>query len=151
MIKSLVWIAISSILVGSFATAVQGTVVSHDFITKNLVLVDSFKGIAANGYDWSHIFLNHSPSGDVAKQRLKADSEYVYSIYQNMTDNQIKACVQRAWKSREKIEIQAAAPGKSRRIKYRGYDEDTKYTLEIWQNEDTGFIETAYPVKTKKP
>jgi hypothetical protein len=68
-----------------------------------------------------------------------------------MTDAQIQSCVQRAWKSKEKIKIQSAAPGESRRIQYREYDADSKYTIEFWQNEDSGFVETAYPVKVKKP
>lgn len=114
-------------------------------------IVDSFKAIAAKGFNWDHIFENHSVAGKVAKQRLKADSDYIYSIYQNMTDAQIQSCVQRAWKSKEKIKIQSAAPGESRRIQYRGYDSDSKYTIEFWQNEDSGFVETAYPVKVEKP
>jgi hypothetical protein len=106
------------------------------------------QGIAANGYDWVHIFKNHSPSGEVAKQRLKANPDYIYSIFQNMTDNQIKSCVQRAWKERKKVETQEAIPpATARRIKYRAYDAETKYTLFIWQNEDTGYIETAFPIK----
>jgi hypothetical protein len=122
---------------------VQDTPSSH-------TIADSFQGIAASGYDWPHIFKNHSPSGEVAKQRLKASADYSYSIYQNMTDNQIKSCVQRAWKDRKKVETQPAVPpATARRIKYRAYDAETKYTLEIWQNEDTGFIETAYPIRVK--
>jgi ribosomal protein L23 len=114
-------------------------------------IADSFKAIAAKGFNWEHIFENHSAAGKVAKQRLKNDPNYIYSIYQNMTDSQIQACVQRTWKVKEKINIQSAAPGKSRRIQYRGYDAETKYTIEFWQNEDSGFIETAYPIKAKSP
>jgi ribosomal protein L23 len=114
-------------------------------------IADSFKAIAVKGFDWNHIFENHSAAGKVAKQRLMNDPNYIYSIYQNMTDSQIQACVQRTWKVKEKINIQSAAPGKSRRIQYRGYDADTKYTIEFWQNEDSGFVETAYPIKVKSP
>ncbi len=67
-----------------------------------------------------------------------------------MTDNQIQACVQRAWKDRGKVEIQRPIPpATSTRIRYRAYDPETKYTIEFWQNADTGFVETAYPVKIK--
>lgn len=64
-----------------------------------------------------------------------------------MTENQIKASVQRAWKKRNKLKIQQDLAAGQMRIEYRGYDPETGYTLEIWQNKKTGIVETAYPVK----
>jgi hypothetical protein len=143
-------VIVISILVGFFSLAVENTVANNVTQSSKYLIADSFRAIAAKGYDWNHIFENHSASGVVAKQRLKANPDYIYSIYQNMTNNQIQACVQRAWKDRGKVETQLPIPpAKSTRIRYRAYDQETKYTIEFWQNADTGFVETAYPVKIK--
>lgn len=90
---------------------------------------------------------NHAPWGKVAQQRLRANPNYIISIFEGMTENEIKACVKRAWETREKIRKQNAYPGDSERIIYRGLDPETGYTVEIIQNKDTGIIETAYPVE----
>jgi hypothetical protein len=63
-----------------------------------------------------------------------------------MTENQIKGCVQRAWKNREKVDTQEDLITEVIRIKYRGFDRETGYILEIWQNQTTGIVETAYPI-----
>jgi type IV pilus assembly protein PilY1 len=106
----------------------------------------NFRGPAAKGFDWEHILDRHSQRGRIAQQRLRQDPNYIDNIFENMTDNEIKASIRRAWKNRNKIKTQAPGPGEASRIKYRGYDPETGYTIEIWQNKGTGIIETAYPV-----
>ncbi|MEG4812303.1 hypothetical protein QUA82_32660, partial [Microcoleus sp. F8-D3] len=60
--------------------------------------------------------------------------------------NQIKGCVQRAWKNRERVDTQEDLITEVIRVKYRGSDLETGYTLEMWQNQSTGIVETAYPI-----
>ena len=101
--------------------------------------MESFRGPAAKGFDWGHIMDNHAPWGKVAQQSGRKN------IFENMTENEIKKAVRNAWRNREKIETQKR-PNQPDRIRYQGNDTETRYVIEIWQNKETGEIETAYPI-----
>ena len=101
-------------------------------------VMESFKGPAAKGFKWDHIMDRHAPWGKTAQQSGKKN------IFENMTENEIKKAVRNAWKNREKIETQKR-PDQPDRIRYKGYDAETRYVIEIWQNKKTGWIETAFP------
>lgn len=102
-------------------------------------VMESFRGPAAKGFDWGHIMDNHAPWGKVAQQSGRKN------IFENMTENEIKKAVRNAWRNREKIETQKR-PNQPDRIRYQGNDTETRYVIEIWQNKETGEIETAYPI-----
>ena len=101
--------------------------------------MESFKGPAAKGFKWDHIMDRHAPWGKTARQSGKKN------IFENMTENEIKRAVKNAWKNREKIEIQEDLL-KGNQIRYRGYDPETRYKIEIWQNKETKIVESAYPI-----
>ena len=65
-----------------------------------------FRGRGAKGFNWEHIIERHAPEGSVAQQRLRDNPDYIVAIFENMTENQIKGCVQRAWKNRERVDTQ---------------------------------------------
>ena len=102
-------------------------------------VMESFKGPSAKGFDWEHIMDRHAPWGKTAQQSRRKN------IFENMTENEIKRAVKNAWKNREKMETQKK-PGEPVQIRYRGYDAETRYEIEIWQNKETGEIKTAYPI-----
>jgi hypothetical protein len=105
-----------------------------------------FRGPAAKEYDWEHIFNNHAPWGVVAKQRLRQNPDYIRSIFEGMSENEIKETVQRAWENREKVETQVDPLTGEKQIRYRAYDEQSRKTIEIWQNAQTGIVKSAYPL-----
>lgn len=103
---------------------------------------------AAKSWDWTHIFLNHSATGAVAKQRNKPDQ-----VFGQLSNDQIKAVVQRAWSTRKKIQTQIG-PGPTGdeqcRMLYSGVDAESGYVVEFWYNLNTKTVETAYPVGITK-
>lgn len=105
-----------------------------------------FRGRGAKGFNWEHIIERHAPEGRIAQQRKRENPDYI-AIFENMTENQIKGCVQRAWKNREKVDTQEDFITEVIRVKYHGSDSKTGYTLEMWQNQSTGIVETAYPIE----
>ncbi len=106
----------------------------------------AFRGRGAKGFNWEHIIERHAPEGSVAQQRLRENPDYIIAIFENMTENQIKGCVQRGWTNRERVDTQEDLITEVIRVKYRGVDPETGYRLEMWQNQSTGIIETAYPI-----
>lgn len=93
-------------------------------------MTDDFRGPAALGFDWEHILEAHSDTGLIARQSGKKD------IFAGLTDDQVKATVQAAWKLREKIKTQKDFSG-AERIKYRGKDVLGGRTIEFWFNTQT--------------
>ncbi len=106
-------------------------------------MTDDFRGPAALGFDWDHILEAHSSRGSIARQSGKKD------IFANLTDDQIKASVQAAWKQRQKIKTQKGFSG-TERIKYRGEDVLGGRVIEFWFNTQTKMVETAYPIEGTK-
>ena len=65
-------------------------------------------------------------------------------VFQGLSQEQIKARVRAAWKARKRMETQVDPAGVTR-VRYRGTDPVSGQTVEMWQNEATGIVETAYP------
>lgn len=76
---------------------------------------DDFRGPAALGFDWEHILAAHSDNGLIARQSGGKD------VFTGLSDDQIKATVQAAWKQRQKTKTQKGVSGLER-IQYRGQD-----------------------------
>ena len=104
---------------------------------------DDFRGPAALGFDWEHILAAHSDNGLIARQSGRKDA------FAGLSDDQIKASVQAAWKQRQKVKTQKGVSGPER-IKYHGEDVSGKRVIEFWYNVETQIVETAYPVKAKQ-
>jgi hypothetical protein len=104
------------------------------------IFESSFRGPAAKDFDWTHITNNHSEWGKVAQQSGKKD------IFYGLTEAGIKRTVMNAWKNREKLETQDDFIKEERRIKYNGMDPETGYIVEMWFNQNTKTVETAYPI-----
>jgi RHS repeat-associated protein len=98
-----------------------------------------FREPSAKSFDWFHIINNHGSQGKVALQSGKKD------IFWGLTDPQIKRAVLNAWKDREKIETQDNLDTGERRIRYQGTDIESGYIIEMWYNQNTKEVETAYP------
>jgi hypothetical protein len=101
-----------------------------------------FRGPAAKGFDWEHILERHSDAGDVAQQRAAQGKG---TTFEGLTVDQIKARVQAAWRNRELVQPQIDHAGATR-MRYRGVDPVSGQTVEMWYNQDTGIVETAYPI-----
>jgi RHS repeat-associated protein len=101
-----------------------------------------FRGRAARGFDWEHIFENHSDWGNAARQRRQAGTG---TFFEGLTEQQIKARVQAAWANRQRVRI-ARYPTEGDREVYRGTDLVSGQTLEFYYNPATGIVETAYPI-----
>jgi RHS repeat-associated protein len=99
-----------------------------------------FRGPAAKSFDWDHILDRHSSWGKTAQLSGKK------TIFEGLTEPQIKRTVMNAWKDREKVEIQDDFITGERRIRYRGLDTETGYEVEMWLNQNSKRVETAYPV-----
>jgi hypothetical protein len=104
------------------------------------VFESSFRGPATSGFDWDHIMDRHTPWGRTAQQSGKKD------IFEGLTEPQVKKAVMNAWKNRQKVETQDNQVLGERRVRYRGLDAETGYIVEIWFNQNTKKVETAYPV-----
>jgi RHS repeat-associated protein len=98
-----------------------------------------FRGPNAKSFDWGHIFENHAPWGKVAQQRTRG------TIFRGLNKQQIMARVRAAWRVRERMSSQVDPFGVSR-IRFRGVDPASKQTVEMWLNEATKEVETAYPI-----
>ena len=98
-----------------------------------------FKGRRAKGFDWDHIFERHSDFGKIARHRSTG------TIFEGLTEKQIQARVQAAWKNRRAIRRQLDPDGVTR-IRYHGVDPVSGQIIEMWQNQATGIVETAYPL-----
>jgi hypothetical protein len=103
-----------------------------------------FKGPNAKDFDWEHIYENHSDWGNTARQRMKGGSPR-NTFFTGLTKEQIQARVQAAWKNRELIRTQLDPSG-IKRLVYRGSDPVSRQTIEMWFNESTRVVETAYPM-----
>jgi hypothetical protein len=64
-----------------------------------------------------------------------------------MTETQIKASVKEAWKNRTRVRTQVDPATGETRVLYRGSDAWSGYTIEMWFNQNTKIVETAYPLK----
>jgi RHS repeat-associated protein len=104
-----------------------------------------FRGPAAKAFDWDHIIDHHVPWGTVAQQRQSQG--VANSIFENMTETQIKASVKEAWKNRTRVRTQVDPATGETRVLYRGSDAWSGYTIEMWFNQNTKIVETAYPLK----
>ncbi|NJO81409.1 MAG: hypothetical protein HC828_00720 [Blastochloris sp.] len=104
-----------------------------------------YRGPAAKGFDWQHILDHHAPWGSVAKQRKAQGVDN--SIFENMTEDQIRASVQEAWRNRNRLRTQIDPATGETRILYNGKDPRSGYTIEMWFNQKTGIVETAYPLR----
>jgi RHS repeat-associated protein len=100
-----------------------------------------FRGPAARGFDWEHIFSRHSDWGNIAQQRTRAGA----TIFEGMTKSQIRARVEAAWKNRKLIRRQVDPDGVTR-LKFQGIDPTSNQTVEIWFNLTTQTVESAYPI-----
>ncbi len=90
------------------------------------------------GFDWEEIISGHSDWGSRARQSGIKD------IFTGLTENQIKARVQAAWKESELIRSQYDVDGISRQF-YRGVDPVSNQIVEFWFNPRTKIVETAWP------
>jgi hypothetical protein len=50
-----------------FSSEASGAVLRDETSSSTQYIVDSFKAIAAKGFNWDHILENHSAAGKVAK------------------------------------------------------------------------------------
>lgn len=107
-----------------------------------------FRGPAAKGFDWEHIIDHHAPWGSVAKQRVAQGIDE--SIFENMSEQQIRASVQEAWRHRNRVRTQLNPATGETRVLYSGQDARSGYTIEMWYNQNTGIVETAYPIGRRK-
>ncbi|NES97676.1 MAG: RHS repeat protein, partial [Desertifilum sp. SIO1I2] len=107
----------------------------------NYVFSSTFRGPAAGGFDWEHIMDRHAPWGRVAQQSGRKD------IFYGLTEKEIQKAVKNAWKNREKFQTQDDAVYEVRRIRYQGVDQESGYVIEMWFNQNTNIVETAYPVE----
>ena len=89
-----------------------------------LVHNSCFRGPAAKGFDWDHIFRNHSDLGQGALQSGKK------TIFEGLTDKQIQARVQGAWTNRELLKSQVGPDGATRML-YSGLDEVSGQKYEV--------------------
>jgi hypothetical protein len=102
--------------------------------------VSRFRGLAARRFDWDHIMAHHADWGTVARQRSRG------TVFVGLTSRQIKARVRSAWRNRERVAAQTDPRTGVTRVKYRGIDRASGQVIEMWANETTGTVETAYPV-----
>ena len=121
------------------ATAGLGAFLGMARRAKQVGKLDKLRGPAAKKFDWDHILQRHSAGGKIAQQRTTG------TVFEGLTEEQIKARVVAAWKNREKVTSQQDLRMPNR-IKYRGVDPVSKQTIEMWFNEAEGIVETAYPV-----
>ncbi len=98
-----------------------------------------FRGPKANGFDWGHIMDRHSAGGRIARQRANRSQ-----VFQGLSEKQIKSRVQSAWKNRGRIMTQTDPSGVTR-VRYRGVDARSGASVDFWQNQTTGIVETAFP------
>ena len=157
------WVEAKDLVVGSLLQTEDGRVVDVDrvekregqfevynfkvegiptyFVSDLGVLVHNANcGPAAKAYNWEHIIDRHSEWGKTAKQSGIKD------VFYGLNENEIKRAVKNAWKNREKIKTQVEPLTEEKNIKYRGEDPESGYVIEIWLNEDTRTVTTAYPV-----
>lgn len=64
-----------------------------------------------------------------------------------MTRDQIVASVQVAWRDRRRVRTQADPATGETRVLYQGTDPISGYTIEMWYNQNTRIVETAYPLQ----
>jgi hypothetical protein len=100
-----------------------------------------FRGPAAKGYDWEHIFENHAPWGGVAQQRTSG------TIFEGLSASQIMARVKSAWRYRELVQTQVGGATGIIQQRYRGVDPLSGQVIEFWFNKTTGVVRSAYPVR----
>lgn len=103
-------------------------------------MTEDFRGPRARRFDWEHILERHSDRGAIAQQ------SGVKTAFVNLTDEQIKARIQAAWRKRSRVRTQEDPLGVER-ILYRGSDAKSSVVVEFWYNVTTGIVETAYPVR----
>jgi hypothetical protein len=133
-------------------TAVIGGVIAKEandpLLSRSLVLFaeaneaaghSKFRGPAARGFDWEHIFDAHAEWGRIARQSGRKD------IFTGLTKEQIKARVQAAWANRKLMETQVDYGSGITRMRYQGVDPVSGQTIEMWFNRNTRIVETAYP------
>jgi Pretoxin HINT domain len=157
------WVEAKDLVVGSLVQTSDGRVIDVDRVEKREgdFTVYNFKvegfhsyfvsdlGIlvhnancspAAKIFDWEHIFDRHSEWGETARKSGIKD------IFYGLNENEIKKTVKNAWQNRQKIKTQVDDIKGETRIKYQGVDETTGYVVEMWLNQNTRTLESAYPV-----
>src|SRR5262249_22646630 len=87
-----------------------------------------FRGPAAKEFDWGEIFRKHAEWGETARHRTRDTS----TVFVGMTARQIMACVQRAWKLRQKASAIQVDPLGASRALYHGYDPVSKMVVGFW-------------------
>lgn len=102
-----------------------------------------FRGPAAKGFDWQHIFDNHSDHGLVALQSSKK------TIFRDLSEAQIEARVKAAWQFRSHVRSQFDPLGVERILYRAAADAVSGEVIEFWYNAVTRIVETAYPVKAQ--
>ena len=104
---------------------------------------NGFKGPNATKFDWKHIMDRHSPNGQTAQQRTRG------TVFEGLTDKQIKARVRSAWKHRKKIKTRIEPDGK-KTVKYRGTDPKSGQIIEMYLEQNPSnrsrTVTTAYPI-----
>jgi Pretoxin HINT domain len=109
------------------------------FVGEGQWLVHNGPGKAACGFDWDHIFDRHSDFGRTAQQRTTG------SVFEGLSEEQIRARVRAAWGERQLLETQTDFATGVVRQKYQGIDPVSGQVVEMWFNKTTGVVETAYP------
>ncbi|MCB0036462.1 MAG: hypothetical protein KDE51_20660 [Anaerolineales bacterium] len=91
-------------------------------------------------FDWDHIFDRHSDWGSVAQQSGNK------TIFEGLTEQQIRGRVKDAWSNRKLLETQEDIVTGIKRQRYRGVDSVSGQTVEFWYNVTDKIVETAYPI-----
>ncbi|WP_420594231.1 polymorphic toxin-type HINT domain-containing protein [Deinococcus sp.] len=107
-------------------------------------LVHNVRGAAVRSFAWDHIFKNHSEDG------LEANQSGQKSIFNGMSQKQIKAQVQSAWRSRQLVSSQSANESNGVIERYQGVDQKTGKVVEMYFDVDTKTVKTAYQIDGKR-
>ncbi len=100
---------------------------------KKTVVRRTFKGAAAKGFDWDHIFSGHMKGGTRCSPSKTLFPEA-------WTENQVKRAVKNAWASRE---LTKTLSSQNKQI-FRGKSDGL--LIEMLFNPQTKIVETAYPI-----
>ncbi|XWK88935.1 MAG: EndoU domain-containing protein [Phormidium sp.] len=92
-----------------------------------------------------HIYSGHSPEGIRAKNPTAKKSQFPTT----WSKKDIKKSIERVWQSNrtKRKETQICPIDGKKRSRYRGIDSYSGLTIEVWYNNTTKTIETAYPVQ----
>ena len=116
----------------------------YEYVADILVWTDPFGlarcGPARKGTMWDHIFDRHWYDGTTAKK------SGVKTIFDRLEKDEIRQVVDEAWRLREKVGTQVAVDG-TVRVQYWATVKTRMWNgvVEMWLNQDTRILESAYP------